>query len=137
MANERITIEGKSVEASMEEGASARVELSRFLQLLAPPVLSTAGTVLPEGVRMIYSTRTMSILIWERGAGETLSSGSSACAAAAAAVRLGLVRSPVAVRTPGGTLTVSVDEHFDVTLAGEVAEVARGRLSPAFLRTLL
>ena len=67
MANERVTIEGKTVEASMAEGASAKVELDRFLQLLAPPVLSTAGTVLPEGVRLIYSTRTMTILIWELG----------------------------------------------------------------------
>jgi diaminopimelate epimerase len=80
--------------------------------------------------------RTLSILIWERGAGETLASGTSACAAAAAAVRLGLVRSPVAVRVPGGTLEVAVDEHFDLRLEGEVAEVARGRLSPAFVRTL-
>ena len=80
--------------------------------------------------------RTLSILIWERGAGETLASGTSACAAAAAAVRLALVRSPVAVRAPGGTLGVVVDAHFDLTLDGEVAEVARGRLSPAFLRML-
>jgi len=80
--------------------------------------------------------RGLSILIWERGAGETLSSGTSACAAAAAGVRLGLVRSPVAVRAPGGTLDVSVDEHFDLKLDGEVAAVARGYLSPAFLRTL-
>jgi diaminopimelate epimerase len=80
--------------------------------------------------------RAVSILIWERGAGETLASGTSACAAAAAGVRLGLVRSPVAVRVPGGALNVAVDEHFDLTLEGEVAEVARGRLSPAFLRTL-
>jgi diaminopimelate epimerase len=78
----------------------------------------------------------LSILIWERGVGETLASGTSACAAAAAAVRLALVRSPVAVRAPGGTLGVWVDAHFDLTLDGEVAEVARGRLSPAFLRTL-
>ena len=80
--------------------------------------------------------RTLSILIWERGAGETLSSGTSACAAAAAGVRLGLVKTPVAVHAPGGGLEVTVDAQFDLTLDGEVAEVARGRLSPAFLRTL-
>lgn len=39
--------------------------------------------------------RTISILIWERGAGETQASGSSACAAACAGVRLELVKSPV------------------------------------------
>jgi len=80
--------------------------------------------------------RTLSILIWERGAGETLASGTSACAAAAAGVRLGLVKSPVAVHAPGGGLEVAVDEQFDLTLDGAVAEVARGRLSPTFLRTL-
>ena len=45
----------------------------------------------------------ISILIWERGAGETQASGSSSCAAASAAVRLGLVKGPVPVRMPGGT----------------------------------
>jgi len=80
--------------------------------------------------------RTLSILVWERGAGETLASGTSACAAAAAGVRLGLVKSPVAVRSPGGTLEVAVDENFDLTLDGEVAEVMRGVLSDAFLHTL-
>jgi diaminopimelate epimerase len=80
--------------------------------------------------------RTLSILIWERGAGETQASGTSACAAAAAGVRLGLVRSPVAVRAPGGTLEVTVDEHFDLTLDGEVAPVMRGRLCDALVRSL-
>jgi diaminopimelate epimerase len=84
----------------------------------------------------VTGPRTLSILIWERGAGETLASGTSACAAAAAGVRIGLVKSPVAVHAPGGGLEVAVDAQFDLTLDGEVAEVARGRLSPAFLRTL-
>ena len=44
------------------------------------------------------------ILIWERGAGETQSSGSSACAAASAAVRQGMVTPPVTVESPGGAL---------------------------------
>jgi diaminopimelate epimerase len=82
------------------------------------------------------SRRALSLLIWERGAGATRASGSSACAAAAAAVRLGLVTSPVTVRMPGGRLRVEVSEDFDVTLAGPVAEIARGRLADAFVRGL-
>jgi diaminopimelate epimerase len=78
----------------------------------------------------------LSILIWERGAGETQASGSSSCAAASAAVRLGLVASPVAVRMPGGMLTIHVAEDFNLTMKGPVAEVARGRLSPSFIRVL-
>jgi diaminopimelate epimerase len=78
----------------------------------------------------------MFILIWERGAGETEASGSSSCAAASAAVRLGLVKSPVTVRMPGGKLRIDVSESFDLTMEGPVAEVARGTLSPSFVRTL-
>ncbi len=76
------------------------------------------------------------ILIWERGAGETQASGSSSCAAASAAVRLGLVASPVTVEAPGGALTIDVDDAFNLTMAGPVAEVARGTLSPSFLREI-
>ncbi len=71
---------------------------------------------------------TVSILIWERGAGETQASGSSACAAAAAAVRLGLVTSPVTVTAPGGKLNVTVDAQYNLTLKGPVVEVYQGRL---------
>jgi diaminopimelate epimerase len=78
----------------------------------------------------------LTILIWERGAGETQASGSSSCAAASAAVRLGLVRSPVTVKMPGGILTIEVDEDFSLTMKGPVAEVARGSLSPSFVRSL-
>ena len=46
----------------------------------------------------------LSILIWERGAGETQASGSSSCAAASAAVKLGLVTSPVAVKMPSAAI---------------------------------
>ena len=79
---------------------------------------------------------TLEILIWERGAGETPASGTSACAVACAAIRLGLVSSPVVVRSAGGSLRVSVSERFEVTLEGAVAEVARGTLAPAFVRAL-
>lgn len=80
--------------------------------------------------------RELSLLIWERGAGETRASGSSACAAACAGVRLGLVKSPVGVRMPGGVLEVSVSEDYDVTLAGPVEEVAHGQLAASFVRAL-
>jgi len=84
----------------------------------------------PVGPKSIY------ILIWERGAGETQASGSSSCAAASAAVRLGLVKGPVTVKSPGGTLHIDVGSNFDLTMKGPVQEVARGVLSPSFLSTL-
>ncbi len=76
------------------------------------------------------------IHIWERGTGETQSSGSSACAAASAAVRQGMVTPPVTVESPGGAMLVDIDEEFNLKLTGPVAEVARGTLSPALLGDL-
>ncbi|MDK2742764.1 MAG: diaminopimelate epimerase [Nitrospira sp. BO4] len=84
----------------------------------------------PTGSKEIF------ILIWERGAGETQASGSSSCAAASAAVRLGLVKSPVTVKMPGGVLNIDVAPDFSLTMKGPVAEVARGSLSPSFVRSL-
>ena len=76
-------------------------------------------------------------LVWERGAGETLASGSSACAVAAAAMRQGLVSErAIEVRMPGGTLRVSIDEEWRVTLLGPVEDVCTGTLTPRMLRRL-
>jgi diaminopimelate epimerase len=49
------------------------------------------------------------VLVWERGAGETASSGSSAVAASATAVALGWCASPVTAHLPGGELTVEIE----------------------------
>ncbi len=76
------------------------------------------------------------IHIWERGAGETQSSGSSACAAASAAVRQGMVTPPVTVESPGGAMLVDIDEEFNLKLTGPVAEVAQGTLSSTLLRQI-
>ena len=94
------------------------------------PKRTNVQLAVPTGPKEIF------ILIWERGAGETQASGSSSCAAASAAVRLGLVKSPVTVKMPGGTLNIEVTKDFSLTMKGPVAEVARGTLSPSFLRTL-
>lgn len=94
------------------------------------PKRTNVQLAVPTGPKEIF------ILIWERGAGETQASGSSSCAAASAAVRLGLVKSPVTVKMPGGTLNIDVAKDFALTMKGPVAEVARGTLSPSFLRTL-
>ncbi len=94
------------------------------------PKRTNVQLTVPTGPKEIY------ILIWERGAGETQASGSSSCAAASAAVRLGLVKSPVTVKMPGGMLNIEVAHDFSLTMKGPVAEVARGALSPSFVRTL-
>jgi len=65
-------------------------------------------------------------LVWERGAGETSASGSSAVAVAAAAVVSGWCESPVTVRMPGGELEVSLDTENCATLTGPAAPICTG-----------
>lgn len=66
------------------------------------------------------------IEIWERGAGYTLASGSSSCAAAAAAHRLGLCNHKVKVHNPGGILSVEILPDDHLILSGPVSRVAEG-----------
>jgi diaminopimelate epimerase len=78
----------------------------------------------------------LAVWVWERGAGVTLSSGSSACAAACAAVKRGIAKSPIEVVMTGGSLSVGVGASFDVALSGAVDEVCRGELAPSWVRGL-
>jgi diaminopimelate epimerase len=74
--------------------------------------------------------------VWERGAGETLSSGSGSTAAAVAAVVDGRAESPVTVQLDGGDLVIEVSADLAVTLTGTVELVAEARFSSEFLTTL-
>ena len=71
---------------------------------------------------------TVRALVWERGAGETSASGSSAVAVAAAAVAGGWAESPVTVSMPGGDLAVALDAAGRAWLTGPAVEIARGEL---------
>jgi diaminopimelate epimerase len=85
----------------------------------------------------IASRGAIEILIWERGAGFTLASGSSSCGAASAAVRNGLCdHGPVKVGMPGGELTIDVRPDWSLRLDGPVEEVYRGTLSAEFAASL-
>ncbi len=87
-------------------------------------------SLFPKRINMqllkVIDTHTIEIRIWERGAGYTPASGSSSCAAAGAAHRLGLVQSPVTVRMPGGELLIDIDAQDIVHMTGPVEGVAEG-----------
>jgi diaminopimelate epimerase len=67
----------------------------------------------------------LTVLVWERGAGETAASGSSSAAAAAVAVARGWAESPVTLHLPGGDLHVRLDAGR-ATLAGPVERISTG-----------
>lgn len=75
-------------------------------------------------------------LIWERGAGETMASGSSACAVAAACYRRGLVDDLVTVAMEGGELVIRIDEEGALWMRGPVERVCTVELSDDLLTRL-
>jgi diaminopimelate epimerase len=76
------------------------------------------------------------ILIWERGAGETMASGTSASAVAAAAVREGVTDRAVTVSAPGGDLKITVGEDWSIRMTGPATAVYTGVLSDDLVREL-
>jgi len=76
------------------------------------------------------------IRIWERGAGYTLASGSSSCAAAAAVHRLGLVDNNVTVHMPGGTLKIEIAADGQIHMTGPVEGTFEGSFHPDLAKKL-
>lgn len=85
----------------------------------------------------VLDAHTIEIAIWERGAGYTLASGTSASAAAGAAIRTGRCRSPIEVRMAGGPATVTITADWQVTLTGAVTAVYHATLAPELLAVLM
>ena len=77
----------------------------------------------------ILDCNNIQIQIWERGAGYTLASGSSSCAAAAVAHQLGRCDSQIHVHMPGGNIDIAISRDFQVSMTGPVTRVADGSLS--------
>ena len=73
--------------------------------------------------------------IFERGVGETLSSGTGAAGAAVAAFLHG-AESPITVQLDGGELTVAITDDLDVTLIGTASRVYAGELDEGFVEVL-
>lgn len=82
------------------------------------------------------SRHEIEILIWERGAGYTLASGSSSCAAVAACVKSGLTANEVKVNMPGGVLDIMIRDDWTIKMRGTVEEVSSGAFSSDFLNRL-
>lgn len=71
----------------------------------------------------IIDRSNIQIEIYERGAGYTLASGTSSCAAAVVARKLDLIDSKVIVHMPGGELKVEIMPDDNIYLIGPVSKV--------------
>jgi diaminopimelate epimerase len=84
----------------------------------------------------VINEKEVEVLIWERGAGFTLASGSSSCAVACVLRKKGLIQPDVKIKMLGGTLTISIDPSWNITMTGEVKQIAEGVLSTELLEEL-
>lgn len=81
----------------------------------------------------VINRNRIKIEIWERGAGYTLASGSSSCAAASVARKLGLCDSNIKVFMPGGEIDIEISENYSVTMQGAITPVCTGEIYPECL----
>jgi diaminopimelate epimerase len=86
--------------------------------------------IFPERVNLeiarVLNRNKIEARVWERGAGETLSCGSGACAIAAIAKLKGYTDNRVDIMLPGGNLTINMDGVGELYLSGPVEEVFTG-----------
>jgi len=85
----------------------------------------------------VIDRENIEIRIWERGAGYTLASGSSSCAAAAAAHKLGLVDRTINVKMPGGNLLIEIGDNKEIYMTGPVEGVFEGYFHTDLSKKLL
>lgn len=131
-ADEVVEIPGErlsviTVDAGNPHAVVAREALSRDDLLRIGPALETHPRFPGRtNVQLAHAEpHVVRALVWERGAGETSASGSSAVAVAAAAVARGWCASPVRVSMPGGELLVEVSGSY-VVLTGPAEEICSG-----------
>ncbi len=83
----------------------------------------------PDGVNVNFAKiidDEIKLIVWERGAGFTLSCGSGACATFASAVKLGFTQSRAKISFSLGNLEMSIDEQQNVIMVGPSTFVASG-----------
>lgn len=84
----------------------------------------------------VLSRNEAEILIWERGAGFTLASGSSSCAVASVLRKKNLIDNEVKIKMLGGELLIQIDDCWNIKMTGEVRQIAEGILSYELIEDL-
>jgi diaminopimelate epimerase len=134
MTKETLVVDGESLEATtLSLGNPHCVLFGRSFDVAELRSLGPRLEVHPRfsqktNVEMVevLSPSDIRMGIWERGVGETASSGTGSSASAVASIWNGLATSPVRVHCPGGVMTVAWEEGGDVFLEGDATIVAEG-----------
>src|SRR5258708_7154054 len=112
---EKLDVDGEQVKVDLVSMGNPHAV--QFVADVAKAPVTTQGPRLehhprfPAGVNAGYvqvlDRHRIALRVWERGAGETLSCGTAACAAVVAGAVREPIRSPVQVQTRGGAVTIS------------------------------
>ena len=112
---ERLNVAGRSIEiTTLSMGNPHTVQV--VPDIASAPVLTQGPSIeihprfpnrVNAGYMQVLDRHAIALRVWERGAGETLSCGSGACAAVVAGIWRKLLDTPVKVETRGGALTVA------------------------------
>jgi diaminopimelate epimerase len=84
----------------------------------------------------IVNRNEVDVLIWERGAGFTLASGSSSCAVASVLYKRGLIDNKVTIKMLGGELTIAIQDDWNIRMTGPVRQICQGTLSQELIEDL-
>ncbi|KYZ76076.1 diaminopimelate epimerase [Anaerosporomusa subterranea] len=132
--NEELTINGRSFNVTCLSIGNPHCvvlldDISRELVEEIGPIIENHA-LFPNRINVqllkVLDRNNIQIEIWERGAGYTLASGSSSCATASAAYKLGLVAEDINVHMPGGAINVKIGQDGHVRMTGSVTAVCKG-----------
>jgi diaminopimelate epimerase len=135
--SERLNVQGRTVEiAVVSIGNPHAVQV--VPDVASAPVATQGPSIethprfpgrVNAGYMQVLDRHAIALRVWERGAGETLSCGTGACAAVVAGIWRKLLDSPVRVETRGGTLTVAwAGGENAVFMKGPAATVFEGTM---------
>lgn len=135
--DERITVSGKEYEINCVSVGNPHCVIIK--DQLDIDEIKTYGngiehhTMFPNRINVqfakVLSRKEAEILIWERGAGFTLASGSSSCAVASVLRKKGLVNDEVTIKMLGGELHIQIDDQWNIRMTGPARQIAEGVLS--------
>lgn len=135
--SERLNVQGRYVEITIVSVGNPHA-VQVVPDVASAPVLTQGPSIeahprfpnrVNAGYMQVLERQAIALRVWERGAGETLSCGSGACAAVVAGIARKLLDSPVKVETRGGTLTVAwAGGDNAVFMKGPAATVFEGTL---------
>jgi diaminopimelate epimerase len=105
------------------------------------PIIEKSKNKFPDKINIQYARvvnrEEVEILIWERGAGYTLASGSSSCAVASILRKLDKINEKVKIRMMGGELKIAIDNDGRITMTGEVKQICEGFLNEELINEIM